>query len=207
MDPGNDTKIENPQSWNKYIYVRNNPLLYTDPTGTSTGAEIQKERKAFEAAHAGDKVKIITSEEVEATAKTVSQGAAVVRNGATVATIGLAATGNPGAVGAGGIATGAEITKVAADGVAVLANRSEENVAEFGIGAIELSTEGVLGVCLEKTVGPLMRELIPEAITAFGVAFGAAGVEANAGPAVGAPVRPLVITTKEAEAGPAINPD
>ena len=35
MDPGNDTKPENPQSWNKYAYVRNNPLKSIDPKGTN----------------------------------------------------------------------------------------------------------------------------------------------------------------------------
>ena len=28
----NDTQITDPQSWNLYAYVRNNPLLYIDPT-------------------------------------------------------------------------------------------------------------------------------------------------------------------------------
>lgn len=33
-DPGDDTALENPQSWNAYAYVGNNPLLYNDPLGT-----------------------------------------------------------------------------------------------------------------------------------------------------------------------------
>ncbi len=35
-DPDDDSGIEkDPQSWNRYSYVRNNPLLLTDPTGES----------------------------------------------------------------------------------------------------------------------------------------------------------------------------
>jgi len=33
VDPGDDTDPEDPQSWNKYAYVRNNPLRYIDPSG------------------------------------------------------------------------------------------------------------------------------------------------------------------------------
>jgi RHS repeat-associated protein len=34
VDPGDDTDPKDPQSWNKYTYVRNNPLKTIDPTGT-----------------------------------------------------------------------------------------------------------------------------------------------------------------------------
>ena len=35
VDPDNTgASIKDPQSWNAYAYSRNNPLLYTDPTGT-----------------------------------------------------------------------------------------------------------------------------------------------------------------------------
>ena len=33
VDPGNDTALGDPQSWNKYAYVRNNPINANDPTG------------------------------------------------------------------------------------------------------------------------------------------------------------------------------
>jgi len=36
VDPGNDTRLENPQSWNKYTYVRNNPIAYVDPYGMNS---------------------------------------------------------------------------------------------------------------------------------------------------------------------------
>lgn len=33
VDPGNDIAIQDPQSWNRYTYVRNNPLISIDPDG------------------------------------------------------------------------------------------------------------------------------------------------------------------------------
>ena len=33
VDPGNDTDLANAQSWNRYTYVRNNPIAYVDPDG------------------------------------------------------------------------------------------------------------------------------------------------------------------------------
>ncbi|MBP7989021.1 RHS repeat-associated core domain-containing protein [Candidatus Neomicrothrix sp.] len=39
VDPGDDTEREIPQSWNKYTYVRNNPVNHNDPTGKWVGVD------------------------------------------------------------------------------------------------------------------------------------------------------------------------
>ena len=49
VDPGNDSDPENPQSWNKYAYVRNNPIKTTDPNGKQgipTSQEAMKQMAA-----------------------------------------------------------------------------------------------------------------------------------------------------------------
>lgn len=38
VDPGGDVDIHQPQSWNKYTYVRNNPINNVDPTGMCTNS-------------------------------------------------------------------------------------------------------------------------------------------------------------------------
>src|SRR6266850_7457024 len=41
-DPVRDSSPDNPQSWNKYTYVRNNPVLLTDPDGRTVTIDKKK---------------------------------------------------------------------------------------------------------------------------------------------------------------------
>ncbi len=41
----NDSQVSDPQSWNKYAYVRNNPLRYVDPTGEKATVKITTDEK------------------------------------------------------------------------------------------------------------------------------------------------------------------
>ena len=40
-DPVGDTALRDPQSWNLFAYVRNNPLAYIDPSGTSSAWSLE----------------------------------------------------------------------------------------------------------------------------------------------------------------------
>jgi RHS repeat-associated protein len=52
-DDGTDQVVDNPQSWNLYSYVRNNPLRYTDPDGHDC-IHINTDTGKFEGFDSGD---------------------------------------------------------------------------------------------------------------------------------------------------------
>ena len=48
VDPGDDTDLDDPQSWNKYAYIKNNPLKFFDDTGEAVKYATHADQKAYE---------------------------------------------------------------------------------------------------------------------------------------------------------------
>jgi len=72
VDPARDVHAESPQSWNKYVYVRNNPLGATDSTGTR---EDTGQAKYHPNPELDKKLDYVTLKDVGEAAKVVKWGA------------------------------------------------------------------------------------------------------------------------------------
>jgi RHS repeat-associated protein len=204
VDPGDDTAPEDPQSWNKYVYVRDNPLVRIDPDGKRENIGPLQYRPPSAQ----------TFKAIGTVAKVVSKGAKAAETGAVLAAGANAVVGDvPGALGALGAAATAVVVKAGADLTAVATDFSEENVKEVVIDAIEIASAGVLGA-VAKAGAPKAssvivegaKALIPTAAVAAGTAI--AG-QMESGPSAGNSSnsnRPLEITTPNGPAGPAPPP-
>jgi hypothetical protein len=143
VDPIDGARPAIPMTWNKYVYVRNNPLALIDPDGRDPLNSIAVEYLRQSPPPSGAPGE--TALAIEGGAKKVSNFAKWIAAGSAVEALALfwlppfsellSAT----AATAGGVA-------LAADGVAYLANPgSEENQKDLAIGAATAIGAGALG--------------------------------------------------------------
>jgi RHS repeat-associated protein len=128
VDPGDDTALEDPQSWNKYAYVRNNPLRAMDPDGESAMDFVDGVVNAFSSdmLAGGGRVTLDNSDYAsgqvlgDAAALAVGAVETVLGAGGEVGGLALDATGAGAALGVpvGAVSTGAVMQGVAAVGTA-----------------------------------------------------------------------------------------
>jgi RHS repeat-associated protein len=205
VDPGDDTALEDPQRWNKYVYARNNPLGLVDPDGRDPINSVAIE--SLRQSPTSTPLQLPTAGQVKQFGENVGQLADTGRKAALLAAGVNAAFGDaPGAVASLAAAGGMSVVKTGADMLVAAADFSTQNVQQVGIDLAEHAGSAAVGVILDKAApgaGELVKETAKEAIPAAATALatGIAGAEETQ------PVnnRPLIITTREAERQPVLN--
>ena len=189
VDPGGDTQPEDPQSWNKYAYVRNNPINAIDPDGRFSDWALTNEYKV----PAGPSGPVSMEDRLE----TVGELACVVKVGSLVLA-GIAGIGSGGAGAAPflGVATWAGRVEAGADLAKAAIHPSMKNGVALGMDAIGAGSAAAVGGVLSaaKVTGKEAGKAIGEAIGTAATAAAPAMSQVTA-PRAPQPQRPLIITT------------
>jgi uncharacterized protein RhaS with RHS repeats len=184
VDPGNDTNLEDPQSWNRYIYVRNNPLTFVDPTGKATEEKktLHAEASSNNDATKGEASAVVLKGKVTGSAGSVEvaagsasaevhQGSKIGSSAEASALSGTVTIGKPG-----GVAT--------AEGTVKMASVSAEGGVGGSATTEKLGVEGSAGATAAITQGSATGTIsvgIPGTSMTFNItATGEAGVGASA---------------------------
>src|SRR6266850_6300502 len=190
VDPGDDTNPENPQSWNKYAYVRNNPLKTIDPKGTAgEPSQAQLDQMAAQATMQQLEPQFKAMEQAAQAAQFKKVGDAVCavapevgdRAGKAILVL-VAMTPETGAAGPAAVVTGS--IALAGHGTAGMCQPSTERVTEVVV--------DVLGMASEATAAKIAMKA-PEAAPLI-----KAGLPAVTGEIISEAARPVVKKATEA---------
>jgi uncharacterized protein RhaS with RHS repeats len=198
VDPGDDTSLADPQSWNKYSYVRNNPVNGSDPTGTSVYAAPYKAPQIPSARQIGAAFHGFAS-----TTGYTAKALGIVGIGLLFVP-GMQSVAADVLTSAGATAAGATLTQ---SGATIL-DPSDENKSELWRAGIAILEAAAVDACFD-IAAPNPNSSEKAAATAASEMVGDLVDEGATGAAVCTAAdeqpqesRPLVITTKEAEETP-----
>jgi len=210
VDPGDDTELEDPQSWNKYVYVRNNPLVRTDPTGMINDYVLTREYEG--PMHRDPQMPARTA---QFSRDLATRGQALARTGAVAVGAGLA-TAQPEVVAAGtAMASIGGIVSAVGNGITMLSERSPDSARAVGT---DLAIGAVAWGVSTTAAGPVFQAG-EQAAAAFGALTdvcldtldqvqseepGAGSTSSEANPP-SSTQRPLIMTTPEASGTATLN--